>query len=154
MRPLPSRLVAFVFIVSFACGGAQSGPAESGSELRTLPESRALGIVREALVEAGASGGGTFSVEVGAQPLEVDVALTDVPPSASSGSAPTTGSDGTTCPSLSRMGSCGSSPAPARTPRPRSYSSTSRPTGSVRIGKPSRTERSGWPKRSSGSAAT
>ncbi len=79
MRLPPLRLVALVPIALFACGGSQHGGTAATSELRTLPEARALGIVREALREAGASGGGTFSVEVGAEPLEVDVALIDVP---------------------------------------------------------------------------
>ncbi len=63
-----------------ACGGAQtsSSPSETGA-LRTLPEARALSVVREALREAGAGSAGPFSVEVGATPLEVDVALAEIP---------------------------------------------------------------------------
>lgn len=79
MRPLPLRLACLLPIVLLACGGSQTESTGQGSELRTLPEARALGIVREALREAGANGGGAFAVEVGAEPFEVDVALVDVP---------------------------------------------------------------------------
>lgn len=79
MRPSPLRLTLLFPIALLACGGPQEGPAGATAELRTLPEGRALGVVREALREAGADSGGPFAVEVGAEPLEVDVALADVP---------------------------------------------------------------------------
>ena len=79
MRPLPLRLACLVPILSFACGAPQRGPSPGMDEFRTLPEARALGIVREALEDAGARGGDAFAIEVGGEPFEVDVALMDIP---------------------------------------------------------------------------
>lgn len=76
--PSPRLALSFFGLSLLACGGAPAGVASAPGELRTLPEARALAIVREALQEAGSPGGGAFPVEVGAEPIEVDVALSDV----------------------------------------------------------------------------
>lgn len=79
MRPLSLRFTTFVSIALLACGGPQGGSAGEPGELRTLPEARAIAIVRDALREAGAGAGGAFTIAVGSEPLEVDVALMDIP---------------------------------------------------------------------------
>lgn len=75
--PLIRLLSLATLLVAAACGGTHTASSGAAFALRTLPEARALTVVREALREAGTAAGPPFSVEVGPAPFEVDVALAD-----------------------------------------------------------------------------
>ena len=74
LRPLLSTFLLFA-----GCGGPPAAATGGGATLRTLPEGRALLVVREALRDAGATAGPAYSVAVVEGPLEVDVGLAATP---------------------------------------------------------------------------
>ncbi|MFK7998075.1 MAG: hypothetical protein AB8H86_00710 [Polyangiales bacterium] len=74
-QPLRSAVLALSLAASSACGGAQTSTENTESGVRSLQESRALEVIREAATDSGASVGEGFTAEVSDGPIDVDLRL-------------------------------------------------------------------------------
>lgn len=70
-----SALFALSLAASSGCGGAQTSAENQAGAVRSLQESRALEVIREAAADSGAGVGGAFSAQLNDGPVDVDLRL-------------------------------------------------------------------------------